>query len=107
MAGYALRANPTASESTAAVVVPSPRSGGERAAQIFQQGLMGEGFLSSKSTRQDPLTRHSLPKVRAALSPQERGEGTNTATALWRITLPLTPPPPERSARHMSTPARP
>src|SRR5882757_10348190 len=74
---------PTASESTAAVVVPSPRSCGERAAQIFQQGLMGEGLLRSKSTRQEPLTRHSLPKVRAALSPQERGEGTNTGTAFF------------------------
>jgi hypothetical protein len=78
---HALMAISTGSESTAAVVVPSPRSRGERAAQIFQQGLMGEGLLRSKSSQQEPLTRHSLPKVRAALSPQERGEGTNTGTA--------------------------
>jgi hypothetical protein len=39
---------------------------------------MGEGLLRSKSSQQEPLTRHSLRKVRAALSPQERGEGTNT-----------------------------
>src|SRR5258708_21037871 len=75
--------SPKCPESTAAVVVPSPRSCGERAAQIFQQGLMGEGLLRSKSTRQEPLTRHSLPKVRAALSPQERGEGTNTGSAFF------------------------
>src|SRR5258708_14108330 len=46
---------------------------------------MGEGPLRSKSTRQEPLTRHSLPKVRAALSPQERGEGTNDAVGQSRL----------------------